>query len=143
MNMDYTSWGTRELIERIEKLEQEKKENYKSILDLIDDFTDALDERIDEIEKSEYQWDLIDEIIDSNLPIYTNDALLYAQSDLWLAMGTPEIEAKNAYEMIVYSIAERLREEAQNWYNENFCSTCEKRQDADGRCGCTNKDANA
>lgn len=83
--------------------------------DLVKSMLEELEERKEEILEEKYPEDLITELVDSYLPVYTYDALLYACNNLSLAMDTPEIEAKNAYEMIIYNMSELLQDEAYKW----------------------------
>lgn len=55
------------------------------------------------------------EIIDSCIPIMTYDALTCACDKLWLAVDEPEMEAKNAFECIIYNIDYHLPEKADEW----------------------------
>ncbi len=84
--------------------------------DLVKSMLEELDSRQDEILQAEYPEDLITELVDSYLPVYFYDALLYACNDLWLATELPEsYSIDSAYGMIIGNMAQHLQEKANEW----------------------------
>lgn len=78
-----------------------------------------LESRKKEITEAEDSYEIITEIVNSYIPVYTTHALEIAMEDLWLAVEEPEIEASNAYECIINNIAAHLHEKAQEWDDNN------------------------
>jgi len=85
---------------------------------------EILEDEKEDILNDKYPEDRITEIVDDSVPVYTYDLLEVAQSDLWLAVGVPEIYAftgeKNAINAIAGNIYERLNEKAQAWFWGRF-----------------------
>lgn len=70
-------------------------------------FLDELEERLSD-PWDEYCSDIIHELADSWVPVYTFDSLKLAEDDLWLAVTEPEIECKNPLEGLNWNIYQHL-----------------------------------
>ena len=67
--------------------------------DLKEDAIEDLDEAIEYLPKEEETYDiddLINEIADNNIPIYTYNLLQYASNTLWLATEKSDLSGENA-----------------------------------------------
>lgn len=65
-------------------------------------------------------YDIIHEVVDSNIPIYHRDLLEIAQSNLWLSCVEPEcLPSKDKItpvKLISLNIYDQLIEDAYTWY---------------------------
>jgi hypothetical protein len=89
------------------------KEKHYVMSELKSQLIDELVERWGEISEHKYPEDLIDELVDSYVPIYNWELLEYAQDDIDLAICVPEALAfdgsNNAINIIAGNIYECLR----------------------------------
>ena len=76
----------------------------------------------EDILKNKYPEDYINEIVDSNVPVYNSDLLEMAINDLTLAVDSPDILAfdgrPSAVNAIAGNIYELLYEEAMRWLKQ-------------------------
>jgi len=90
-----------------------------TIEELKQDLLEELNDRKDEILGSEYPEDIIHEIVDSHVPVYTQSILKVVMSDLDLAFIVPEVRGGNgsdcAVNILIGVIYEELREVADEW----------------------------
>ena len=68
-------------------------------------------------------YDIISEIADRRVPVYTSEILEVAMSDLWLVCGSPEIYNSNCkftpLELITSNIYEHLQSRLLERYHKN------------------------
>lgn len=75
-------------------------------------------QKMKESERDDYLY----ELVDSYNPLYTARALEIAQNDLWLAVDTPDMDCRNAFDCIISNINTHLREIADSWLKDNITS---------------------
>ena len=100
----------------------EEKKNYQ-MQEIYDQATDDIDDRIKWCEKEEEDYeidDLITEVADNNIPIYTYDLLQYASNDFDLIQpndlcsdspSVTQIITSNIYEVLIQALYEYINEQ--------------------------------
>ena len=101
--------------------------NEMTLWDLQKEVEEGIDERMekddrhgdDELDEYIISSDDIQEICDSAIPVYNSDLLDVCNSDLGIGYPDENMEHKDVYSMITWSIYESLSNHAHTYCNDN------------------------